>query len=819
VGGDDIGAPKNLGEEYRWNTPVITYGFDSSFLNYFGSNGVAAIDAAFEILNSLPPFSTMDQELSEFPIIDPLTGTPTTKTVRGENARAAANSIIDLKSEALVYIIEELGLASPERWVWALRDRRVVNNNTATNYLVIQRNFDPVDFSPSRYVNGERYTYQIAEFDNPAWTDALEQTVDPEAPFSSVAGQTGFIALDGALATGTGLSPGVYYNYLTRDDIGGLRYLYQTNNLNIEPFAAGTQIFAPDTNLITITNLDLTAFSIASTNNSPSQLVSLYPGLIITQATPIASIVISNAPTLVTNLVPLLFRTNTADLQVISNIDLTAFTSATLTNDPNALRTLFPNLVIASTNQSITARVDIASITLTNGPRYPWGDPFATNFILVTNYVTNLAVLYHYTFRNVITNDFSPVTLVTRVTSGLQKEPWSDPLNPVFKTNTSTFLAPVPSGGVIIIPTNLFGYDFNTGYQPISTLIPTTNILVQTNFIIDNVFRSVSDVAVSYFTNKQFAVYPIEFLPPGTFTNIVTTNFNSTNIVISYAFKYANVITNYSSPTTPVTQYSFSITQDPRFPGLFVTNITRIENLNIAVPSGGFLIDTNQTGFLFTGINITNIIPVTNTVVDITNPVTGERIVRQIVYNFTNVIYTVAPFILQPAPAAVLRGGVDKINFVKVGNGTIQGNFNSVTNTYRATYFTNGMWLTASFQRVSTLPDILFAAADLDTDPDDGIPFAITRTASFQNNAALNSQDATQGGPGNIVPPITITFSKLGPHILNQFPGFITEESALTTRSGLFVWGSFDGTPTPPIVFPKDISLEQIEHLVVGTNP
>src|SRR5690349_5399379 len=50
----DIGAPKNLTEEYRWNVPVITYGFDPSFLNYFGNEGVAAIDAAFGILNSLP---------------------------------------------------------------------------------------------------------------------------------------------------------------------------------------------------------------------------------------------------------------------------------------------------------------------------------------------------------------------------------------------------------------------------------------------------------------------------------------------------------------------------------------------------------------------------------------------------------------------------------------------------------------------------------------------------------------------------------------------------------------------------------------------
>ena len=49
----DIGAPKNITEEYRWNTPVITYAFDNSFTTYFGNEGVAAVDAAFAVLNSL----------------------------------------------------------------------------------------------------------------------------------------------------------------------------------------------------------------------------------------------------------------------------------------------------------------------------------------------------------------------------------------------------------------------------------------------------------------------------------------------------------------------------------------------------------------------------------------------------------------------------------------------------------------------------------------------------------------------------------------------------------------------------------------------
>src|SRR5690348_9350762 len=67
-GGLDRGAPKNRGEEYRWNVPVITYAFDPSFLTYFGSEGVAAVDAAFNIINSLPDLTTLSTNLFEFPL-------------------------------------------------------------------------------------------------------------------------------------------------------------------------------------------------------------------------------------------------------------------------------------------------------------------------------------------------------------------------------------------------------------------------------------------------------------------------------------------------------------------------------------------------------------------------------------------------------------------------------------------------------------------------------------------------------------------------------------------------------------------------------
>src|SRR6266487_708950 len=45
----DIGGPMRLSDGYRWNVPVITYGFDPSFIGYFGTNGIAAVEAAFQI--------------------------------------------------------------------------------------------------------------------------------------------------------------------------------------------------------------------------------------------------------------------------------------------------------------------------------------------------------------------------------------------------------------------------------------------------------------------------------------------------------------------------------------------------------------------------------------------------------------------------------------------------------------------------------------------------------------------------------------------------------------------------------------------------
>jgi hypothetical protein len=232
--GFDIGGPHNLGEEYRVNFPVMTYGFDESFLNYFGSAGTAAVHSAMTVLNNLPPVSQMSSNLAEFPT-----------DAKRFNFQASALNLLDLKSHVLGAMVEQLGLASPERWAWALRNRREfsVGMQMFTNYLVIQRNFDPVTWQPTPYVNDVLYTYQVQEFTMPDFADAVEFTVDPLANgFTSVASVFGGLF-------GGGIQPGEFFDGITRDDAGGLRYLLRTNNFQIELLANGANLIGT-TNLI-----------------------------------------------------------------------------------------------------------------------------------------------------------------------------------------------------------------------------------------------------------------------------------------------------------------------------------------------------------------------------------------------------------------------------------------------------------------------------------------------------------------------------------------------------------------------------------------
>jgi hypothetical protein len=225
---DDIGGPMCISNGYRWNVPVVTYGFDQSFLNYFGSNGVAAVESAIQILNDLPPASQI--VLTNFPF-----------ETQNQNYEAQADSLIDLKSVTLSLLSEHLGLAQPTRSIYVLRQWNsvlfnessllldVFDGTTLTNYIVT-RNYDPQYLTPSPYVNETLYSGQV--FDSVNRQVIIPFAADPLADtYSAVA--------DGIVPDIVGT--GFFYRGLTYDDVGGLRYLIATNNVNYETLLPGVQ--------------------------------------------------------------------------------------------------------------------------------------------------------------------------------------------------------------------------------------------------------------------------------------------------------------------------------------------------------------------------------------------------------------------------------------------------------------------------------------------------------------------------------------------------------------------------------------------------
>src|SRR5579862_6113938 len=216
--------PHNIGEEYRWNVPNLFYAYDPPFVDYFGSNGVHSVDAAFDLMNALP--KTSELVLDDFPLDE-----------SRFNFTAQAFHLFDLKSATIEAIVTRLGLADPQMWTWTLRERGALPGGCPDFiYTVFQRNFDPVAWTPSSYVNGELFSYFI---DQPCPSDFRGDRSDAEEfkvdPLDKVLT---------AVASPKIIWPninyyGMFHTSLTRDDVAGLYYLYNTNQMNTEQTPPG----------------------------------------------------------------------------------------------------------------------------------------------------------------------------------------------------------------------------------------------------------------------------------------------------------------------------------------------------------------------------------------------------------------------------------------------------------------------------------------------------------------------------------------------------------------------------------------------------
>lgn len=449
---DDIGAPKNIGEEYRWNLPTLYYAFDQSFLDYFGSNGVAAVEQAISVFNALTNVSSYSADLSEFP-----------QEELRFNAKASALFLYDLKSMTMNALIEEMGLAEPDRYTWTLRNRFLPpgNNCPFYEYLVIKRNFDPVTWEPSSYVNGTLYTYAIIEgCPTISRADASEVRVDPTQPgFTAVASRGLFASfLDGSEADEGFLRYGFFSTGLTRDDVGGLRYLLRKSNVNWE---------SSDPN------------SLAFTTNSP---------------------------------------------QLLTTVNLALLQAQALTNNPGALQTLFPNLVINTVSNTFSVQAITNFIPVfTNEPWLP-ADLFQIQF--VTNITLVPVTQFQYTFANVVTFQLVngqwvavPVTsLNTQTNHTITQVLTTVATNAAFSPGGSnTFLVQnfvqnfatnTVTGEFFLLPTNACAVSV---IAPLLTnVIANSNIIgFATNFNGEFIVQSTID----YFTNHTFVVSLINCTP------------------------------------------------------------------------------------------------------------------------------------------------------------------------------------------------------------------------------------------------------------------------------------------------------------------
>jgi hypothetical protein len=221
----DIGGPMCLTNGYRWNVPVVTYGFDPSFVAFFGTNGEAAVESAIQIINDLPSVSNLA-----------LTNYPFNTTL---NYGYPAYNLLDLKSWTLSLLLEQLGLAQPIRYMYAIREW---NPAFITAYptmfeeygfpfplypdYLTERNFDPLTFSSTPYVNGILYIFDFYTNGNQNFLTPVAVDVEDNSMVNvPVANQS--------------IESGYYYDGLTYDDVGGLGYLYSTNNVNYEYLLPG----------------------------------------------------------------------------------------------------------------------------------------------------------------------------------------------------------------------------------------------------------------------------------------------------------------------------------------------------------------------------------------------------------------------------------------------------------------------------------------------------------------------------------------------------------------------------------------------------
>ena len=559
----------NLGEEYRWNSPVITYTYDESFLNYFGSNGVVAIEKAMGILNAIPPASTI---ATNYPPASASENNLWNYPVRPDrfHPRAYNDRILDIKSYALAELFGFMGLGNPEDSAFQLEFGSVT-----------LRNWDPISYGPSKYVNGTLLSWVVL-----GATNAQPFPIDVTKPIITLAGTA-----DHRVPR---LDEGKYLVAPTRDDIGGYRYLYRKDNFNVEglpPFTYQVVTNQPNLTNPAIFSIDLRWFCKESRTNTPAS-----------------------------------FRQFVATNQwwgsVVTNLNI-------------------PPLLILKTNVA-WAMGWTTNVTpyLTNFPWTPIGQP--ATLVYVTNKYRTFQPSYDYIFGNVITNIHVPASeseVLYRSWEVVPNAPLWSVIGAVPTTTnyTTTVLNDdCPHGEIIILPaTNVVGYHFtDMQFEVVNTL---TNLLTGTNNLanpggalpgqggglgaggaaITN-FVGVMEDEVWQSTNHAYLAFPI-VLQTNTMLlggidkiryvrmqgdSLVTTNYSANRFLPDYRFPsleeqtFTYIIPNSAQAATnamlPSFQYEVDyVTEGVRKTGTFIKFFTRPDILFSAMNAPPTVTSTN----------------------------------------------------------------------------------------------------------------------------------------------------------------------------------------------------------------------------------
>jgi hypothetical protein len=464
----DLNAPKNIGEGFRRNTPVMYYAFDANFVDFFATNGQAAVQSAFDILNitftnnpvgiasGLDGYSSA---LSEFPL-----------NSLQFNYQAQALGMFDLKSATLAAMMEQLGLADPVRYDWTIHTRFQLPNTTCpvgTVYLIVQRNFDTggypipgsqdVDSLYSPYVNGTLYSWVLEQ----ACTGPNPLALSVPVPVDPTTLANTFTPV----ASSSLYQYGAYYSGLTRDDVMGLRYLLSTNLINWETVAPGGLITVSTTNL----------------NNEVA-----FP---VNPASP----VVENGVN-------------------FGTFDLGALLSSARTNDPVTLAGLFPGVVVASSSSQLVLVTNQTVVSyFTNFPGSEIGSPPV--LIVATNFSVGFTTIFSDIFANVITNHYYPNTTYKLQTITIGPVKGGQAGSPSFTNTTyqTVVVSNMPSGDYYLVPTNQCGFDI------VGTLL--TNVFLVTNTLtssITNVVTSTNSNIIGFtqnqlvtLTNYIFVTHPV----------------------------------------------------------------------------------------------------------------------------------------------------------------------------------------------------------------------------------------------------------------------------------------------------------------------